>query len=246
MRPGAPAVSIIVPAHNEEKLIGATLTAAGAAARELGVPFEVVVVDDGSTDRTADIARAHGATVVPAAVHQIAGSRNAGARAARGEMFIFVDADTIVSAPVLQAAVEAMRGGAVGGGARATYDRATPPWAQRAINVTVWFMGTVNWAAGCFFFARREPFERAGGFDERYFASEEIHLSRALKRLGRFVIVPHAVVTSGRKAQTYTSWRTMWLVIRMLWPGSLRRRDRLEFWYTRDQRLGASASERNE
>jgi glycosyltransferase involved in cell wall biosynthesis len=244
----APAISIIVPAHNEERFIGATLQALRGAVEQLGEPCEIVVVDDGSTDRTAEIAAAQGARVIPAAVHQIAAARNAGARAARGALLVFVDADTIVTARVLRAAIDAMRRGAVGGGARATYDSATPPWAQRAIAVIVWLMRHVRWAAGCFFFARREAFERAGGFDERYFASEEIHLSRALKRLGRFVILPETVVTSGRKAERFTPRDTLWLVVRMLWPGSLRSRKRLEFWYTRDQqRLGAGApGERDE
>src|SRR5947208_3135544 len=75
--------------------------------------------------------------------------------------------------------------------------------------------------------------ERAGGFDERYFASEEIHLSRALKRVGRFVILPDNVLTSARKAEHYSMSHSLWLMLRMAWPGSLRRREGLDFWYTR-------------
>ena len=226
-------LSIIIPAHNEEQYIGATLNAVASAARQIGIEHEILVVDDGSTDRTAEIARAGGARVVTVAVRQIGAARNAGARAARGDTFLFVDADTIVSAPVLSAAVDAMRTGAVGGGARATYDEGTPVWAQRAIHAVSWSMAQVSWAAGCFVFARRDAFDRAGGFDERYFASEEVHFSRAMKRLGRFVIVPLRVVTSGRKAQVYSLWDTLRLGTRMLWPGTLKRRDRLHFWYTR-------------
>ena len=57
--------------------------------------------------------------------------------------------------------------------------------------------------------------------------------ARAMKRLGRFVILPQFVVTSGRKAQVYSLWDTLRLGTRMLWPGTLKRRDRLHFWYTR-------------
>ena len=224
-------LSIIVPAHNEEKLIGETLRAIAAAAPSAGVPCEVIVVDDASVDRTAAIAAAQGARIVGAEVRQIGAARNLGARAARGDMLVFVDADTIVPPEVLRAAVAALQNGAVGGGASPVFDAATPRWAAWVIGATAWFMRTVGWAAGCFLFVRRDAFERVGGFDERYFASEEIHLSRALKRLGRFVILRGSVVTSGRKAAAYSPAHALWLGLQLLRPGSLKNRDRLGFWY---------------
>ena len=228
-----PAISIIVPAHNEEALLGPTLEALGTAAATIGERYELVVVDDSSTDRTADIARAHGARVVSTDAHQIAAARNAGAREARGDILVFVDADTIVPARILRAAVDTMRGGAAGGGASAVFEPSAPRWAHRTIAFAAWIMRAAKWAPGCFIFASRDAFERAGGFDERYFASEEIHLSRALKRIGRFVILPDCVVTSARKAEHYSMGHSLWLMARMAWPGSLKRRQGLEFWYTR-------------
>jgi cellulose synthase/poly-beta-1,6-N-acetylglucosamine synthase-like glycosyltransferase len=228
-----PTVSIIVPAHNEEALLGATLAALRVAAAEIDAPHEIVVVDDSSTDRTAAIAREHGARVVSATVHQIAAARNAGARATEGDFLVFVDADTIVPPHILRAAIDTMRGGAAGGGAGAVFEASAPRWAHRAITLARWIMRTANWAPGCFIFARRDAFERAGGFDERYFASEEIHLSRALKRVGRFVLLDDNVMTSARKAEHYSMSHSLWLMVRMAWPGSLKRRKGLEFWYTR-------------
>jgi glycosyltransferase involved in cell wall biosynthesis len=232
----SPELSIIVPAHNEETLLGKTLEAIDAAARTTAVPFEIVVVDDSSTDGTAEIARSHGARVVAASVRQIAGARNAGARAASGTMLLFVDADTIVSPRIVQAAIDALRAGAVGGGASAHFEPEAPRWAHAAIAWAAWTMRLARWAAGCFFFVRRDAFEQVGGFDERYFASEEIHLSRALKRHGRFVILRDSVLTSARKAEHYSMWHSAWLMCRMLWPGSLKRRDGLDFWYTRQNK----------
>ena len=233
MNAPVPDISIIVPAHNEEALLGATLAALRTAGAGLGEAHEIVVVDDSSTDRTAEIAREHGARVVGVGVHQIAAARNAGARAATGDLLVFVDADTIVSARVLRAAVETLRGGAVGGGTSAVFEPGAPPWAHRAIAFAAFIMRTAQWAPGCFFFARRDAFERAGGFDERYFASEEIHLSRAMKRQGRFVVLADTVLTSARKAEHYSMSHSLWLMMRMAWPGSLKRREGLEFWYTR-------------
>jgi glycosyltransferase involved in cell wall biosynthesis len=224
-----PVVSIVIPAHNEEALLGATLAALRAAVTELDLPVEIVVVDDASTDRTAAIAAGAGATVVRANLRHIAAARNAGARAACGDFLVFVDADTIVPAAALRGAVEAMRAGAVGGGALAVADASSPAWVGMTIRSVIWFMRRVKWAAGCFLFARRDAFERAGGFDERYFASEEIHMSRALKKHGRFVILSVPVVTSGRKADIYSRWHAFRLAVRLLRPGGLRERN--EFWY---------------
>jgi glycosyltransferase involved in cell wall biosynthesis len=225
------ALSIIVPAYNEEAFLAATLKALHAAAAGVGGDYEMIVVDDGSTDRTAEIARELGARVVAVHVRQIAAARNAGARAAGGEVLVFVDADTIVPPAVLAQAVAAIRGGAVGGGAAVKMTTGHPWWAEAMMTAASWFMRTARWAAGCFIFARRDAFIRAGGFDERYFASEEIHLSRALKRLGRFVMMPDAVITSGRKADAFSFSQTVWQFLRLLRPSALKRRDGLAFWY---------------
>jgi glycosyltransferase involved in cell wall biosynthesis len=224
-------ISIIVPAYNEEALLGATLRALDEARRTLAEPSEIIVVDDGSTDRTGDIAAAGGARVVRVQLRQIAGARNAGARAARGDLLVFVDADTIVPPDVLAAAVAAVRQGAVGGGAGVAADSNEPRWGPPTIAFVVWLMRQVGWAAGCFFFIRRDVFERVGGFDERYFASEEIHLSRAAKRHGRFVILRQQVVTSGRKGRLFSASDVFRQFARALLPGTLKRRDRLEMWY---------------
>src|SRR5438045_3652933 len=91
-------ISFIIPAHNEEALIGRTLAAIHDAAKELDEPYEIVVSNDASSDRTGEIALAHGARVVDIERRQIAAARNAGARSAAGELYFFVDADTMVTA----------------------------------------------------------------------------------------------------------------------------------------------------
>src|SRR5688500_14589745 len=102
-------LSFVVPAYNEEKYLPATLAAIHAAAREAGEPYEVVVADDNSSDRTADVAAEGGARVVTVHNRQIAATRNAGARATSGDMLIFVDADTTVNGPLVAEAAAAMR-----------------------------------------------------------------------------------------------------------------------------------------
>jgi len=224
-------ISIVVPAYNEAALIAATLDALHAAIGTVGEPCEIIVVDDGSTDRTAEIAAAHGARVVAVHVRNIGAARNAGARGAAGELLVFVDADTLVPPEVLRAAVAACRAGAVGGGSGARQDSNDPPWGPAVFAVAAWLMRTAGWAAGCFMFVRTDVFRRVGGFDERYFASEEIHLSRAVKKHGRFVILRERVITSGRKGRLFTGWQVFAQFASALWPGTLKRRDRLGIWY---------------
>ncbi len=227
-------ISFVIPARNERALIGATIDALHVAARACGVEHEIVVADDASTDDTADIARRHGARVVSVDVRQIAAARNAGARAARGSTLVFVDADTLVPTKTLAAALAALEGGAVGGGARIDVEEDAPPHVRRAVRAGSLVLALCRWAAGCFVFARRDAFEAVGGFDERYYASEEIHLSRALKKQGRFVIVREACVTSSRKLRLFgvAAHIRQFLAVVLLAPlGILRRRDRLFLWY---------------
>ncbi len=224
-------VSFIIPAYNEELLLGATMRALTEAIRTLDLDAEVIVVDDGSTDRTAEIARDMGARVVPVTLRHIAAARNAGGRAATGELLIFVDADTMVPVGVLQDAVTAHAAGFAGGGAGARYAEGSPRWAAIVTALVIWVMRRAKWAAGCFVFARKDVFDRVGGFDERYFASEEIHFSRAVKKHGRFVMLPGSVVTSARKARMFSARSVFLQFLAMAWPGTLKRRDRLGFWY---------------
>lgn len=229
----APALSFIVPAHNEARLLGSTLSALHAAAIALGRPYELIVVDDASTDRTAAIALDAGARVVRVAHRHIAATRNSGARAARADVLVFVDADTLVPEPALRAAVEALEAGAVGGGARLRLRGALAPHERIAVGLGIWALRVAHIAPGCFIFCARGAFEAAGGFDERYYAGEDVVLSRALARLGRFVIVASPVLSSARKLRTHAVVDHLRLLLRFAWRRGtlLRSRQDLDLWY---------------
>jgi glycosyltransferase involved in cell wall biosynthesis len=226
-------ISFIIPAYNEEQLLGRTLTALTATARTLGQPFEVVVVDDASTDRTAAIAHEHGARVVPVEHRQIAATRNAGARVANGEMFVFIDADTVVTERAVAAAVAVIRRGAAGGGCAFRFDGRLPLYGRITAAVAVPLYRALGLASGCFLFCTREAFRTAGGFDEGLFGAEEAAMSRALHRQGRFVILREFVTTSGRKLRAHSARETLGLLARLAIAGSksVRRREGLEIWY---------------
>lgn len=226
-------ISFVVPAHNEEQLLGATLEAIHQAARPVGTPYEIVVADDASTDRTAPLAEAHGARVVHVAHRQIAATRNAGARAAQGSVLVFVDADTRVSPPVVSAALEAMRQGAVGGGAGIRFDGVVPLYARLMLPLLNWSFRLTRTAAGCFVFCTREAFAAVGGFDEAYFGAEEVVLSQALRAQGRFVILALPVITSGRKLRAYSARELFTTLLRLGLGGrkAVQKREGLELWY---------------
>jgi len=227
-------ISVVVPAFNEEKLLAETLACIRSAMQPLDWDAELIVCDNNSTDRTAEIARAAGARVVFEPVNQIARARNAGAAQASGEWLLFVDADSQPSSGLfLELDLVLKQKDFVGGGS--TVEMATDDSFAR-LAVWIWnrFSRATGWAAGSFIFCRAAAFREIGGFSEQLYASEEIDFSRRLKRLGNMLILHrHPLRTSGRKARLY-SWREMsYLFFRIIVTGgsALRRKDECFAWY---------------
>jgi glycosyltransferase involved in cell wall biosynthesis len=237
---GAPDYSIVLPAYNEATLLPATLAELGRAMAGVPLRGEIVVCDNNSTDATAETARAAGARVVFEPVNQISRARNTGARAAHGRLIVFVDADTLVPAPLLAEALEALAGGRVcGGGAAVAMEGISGGLAGRLVGLWNGLSRGRRLAAGSFLFCLREAFFAVGGFSERVYASEEIWLSRALKRWGRprgldFVILDGTVTTSGRKARWYPAPVLLAVTLGfVLCPWLVRSRAYCWLWYKR-------------
>ncbi len=239
--PAVPDYSIVIPAFNEEKLLPDTLAALAAAMAALPqLAGEVIVTDNDSADRTAAVAALHGVRVVFEKHRQIARARNAGAAAARGRYLVFVDADTRVSPALLGRTLRVLESDAFcGGGATVVFDgRLT---LAAALSARLWNLLSrlCRWAAGSYIFCRREAFVGIGGFDERFYASEELHFSRAMKHWGRrdgcgFIILDEPVVTSSRKLDWFGAGRMARYAVRLaLRPGMLRRREGCGPWYER-------------
>jgi glycosyltransferase involved in cell wall biosynthesis len=199
---------------------------------------ELIVCDNNSTDRTAEIARAAGALVVFEPVNQIARARNRGAAAASGEWLVFVDADSYPSRELFSDLCTEIRNGTLGGGATVAYP-------NTFLSVRIWIAAwnflsrCARWAAGSFIFCEAAAFRELGGFDERFYAGEEIDFSRRLKRLARrrgramVILHRHPLATSERKADLY-KWRDFFaFMLKMLLTGgrTLRRKEDCYFWY---------------
>ena len=236
-------ISFIVPAYNEESCLAETLEALHAAGRASNQAYEIVVADDASTDSTVEIALQNNAVIVSVAHRQIAATRNAGAKAASGDWFIFVDADTLVNESVVLAAIQAMRNGAVGGGSGMRFDEPSPLYARLLLSLVVRLFRATDLAAGCFLFCTRNAFDKIAGFDEDYFGAEELVMSRALKQHGKFLILKQSVTTSARKLRTYSMKEIVLLTFEIFRRGTkaVKQREGMEFWYaerrkdTRDQ-----------
>jgi len=226
-------LSFIVPAHNEEQYIGACVASITHSARAIGEPFEVIVADDASTDRTAQIAAELGARVVHIERRQIAAARNAGAQQAQGDILFFIDGDTLANVDAVRACLEELRDGAVGGGCVCRFDGRLPLWGRVLYPPTVFLARTFKLLGGCFLYSTREAFEAIGGFDERYFAGEDAAFVSALKRRGRFAVPRPTVVTSGRNLRAISAWRILGEAWRWIRGGkkAYQTREGLDIWY---------------
>lgn len=226
-------ISFIIPAHNEEALLGLTLASIHAAAAHLSQPYEVIVVDDASTDSTARIAEEAGAKVIAVGFRQIAATRNAGAKVASGEILVFVDADTQISSPVLAAVLAALASGAVGGSGLFRFDHPVPRWGRILYAFIMPAARLLQVTGGCFMFCTREAFDAVGGFPEEFYAGEDLGMLRRLKRHGRYVIPRPLVLTSGRKLSGEGGRQILSLVGNVLrhGPRYLTVRENLDIWY---------------
>ncbi|MDQ3622631.1 MAG: glycosyltransferase [Verrucomicrobiota bacterium] len=227
-------ISFIVPAHNEEAMIGNCLDAINSAVESIGSEHEIIVVDDASTDLTARFAQQRGAHVIHVAHRNIAATRNAGARGASGEVLFFVDADTLLNAGVMHAALCAIEGGAAGGGCVPLFDGWLPLWARLCYPFMVFASRhLLRQTGGACLFCTRDAFAASGGFSEAHYAAEEVGWIKRIKSYGRFVIPRETVLTSGRSLRNQSLWTIARIFVRLVLrgPDGFRTKRGLDLWY---------------
>ena len=235
-------ISIVIPAFNEERLLGLTLghvKTASTALTAAGWESELIVCDNNSTDRTAEVARASGATVVFESVNQIARARNRGAEAATGDWLLFIDADSQPSAELFADTASTINSHrCVAGGCVVRLEDGYP--------VANFFTGLWNFLsrrlrlmAGSFIFCESAAFRKIGGFNNEMFAGEELDLSKRLQQLaretGREIVIlhRHPLLTSARKMKLYTAREHLRFILRAVFNQrrALTSREEAHLWY---------------
>lgn len=191
-------ISIIIPVLNEAEFLGMTLK----SIEKLSGPYEVIIIDAGSTDQTPRIARESIGRVLQSKVRQRARQMNLGASQAKGEILFFLHADTMVSPNALDALREALRDPrAVGGAFARRYDhpsiflRLTCRLADLRSRLFGWNFGDQG------IFVRKAIFRRLEGYSEMH-VFEDLDFSRRLVKLGRTVNLSPLIRTSGRRFGT--------------------------------------------
>ena len=182
-----PRISLTIPAFNEERYLPALLDSVDIARRNYSFgadEIEVVVADNSSTDRTAEIARSRGCLVASVSKPSIAGSRNGGAQIATGDILAFVDADCTIHPDTFNAIERTMASGrTVVGATGAKFNRTSLGiWLTMLVGETACRL--IGFDIGVVF-CRREDWAAIGGYNEKLLCAEDVEFIVALKDLGK-------------------------------------------------------------
>ena len=222
-RPGrkpsaSPLISIIIPAHNEEAYLQDTL----AALRKQKYPrHEIIVVANGCTDRTEEVARHRCHRLVVLSQKCLGVARNLGARMARGDLLIFLDADTHLAPGTLRAVAKQFTRRHAAATLRGKPD--SGKLAYRLIYALKNFSHRFRLHSGSsgVIICWKEHFVRLGGFDEGLEVRENSDLIRRLKQFGSYKCISDVTATTSmRRYERRGVGRIVWLWTK-LWFQSL-------------------------
>ncbi len=231
-------ISVIIPAYNEENYLPATLEKIGADLVNAGCDSETIVVDNESTDKTRQIAESFGAKVFTETEHNIAKVTNTGAKNAKGDILVFIDADTLVPETLFQKIADAMRDEKCFGGAVAVdYGKFKRKWMKFYLRGWQFWGKLFNMKQGAAQFCRKSVFEQLKGYDETIFMGVDVifywRLSKfAGQKNGRlFFIENPQVTTSTRRFDEMSIGKTLLLTHPLFILLTSKRRKFWRDWY---------------
>lgn len=203
-------ISVIVPAHNEEKYVKRCIDSIKESANQLDRPVEIIIVCNRCTDRTEEIARENGAVVVLNEDRCIARVRNAGIKASSGDIIVTIDCDNRMTPGTLSEIHQKISCGKyIGGGAPIRFERYSFPLWCNDIMCRVSF-GITGLYSGIFW-AEKETFDKTGGFVDKK-AMEDVATAKLLKKYGKTqgkkytTLKDNHLINSTRKFDNLGDW----------------------------------------
>jgi len=211
-------ISVIIPAHNEEGYLGRTLEALN---RQNYSRFEVIVVANGCSDQTAEAARGRCHRLILLSQKSLGVARNLGARMAKGELLVFLDADTILGPTALQEISVQFSPRMAAGTVRGLPDvRHLKYKLIYGLKNLVHRISLHRGSSGVIL-CWKKHFMQSGGFDERLEVRENSELIRRLLRFGKYKYLGQVdATTSMRRYDQRGCRRMVWLWLK-LWFQSL-------------------------
>ncbi len=214
-----PSISVIIPAFNEGTYIPETLDRLNVAEQHFkaaaDATVQILVVNNASTDRTAEIAKSAGAAVIHESEHNIARVRNAGAANAMHDVLVFLDADTLVPPELLLRIARTLMDPGCVGGAVDCLHQANSLLMRSYLKFWRVFGFMCGAAQGGCQFCRKIVFQELGGYDETWYMGEDVDFYWRMKRLARkrglrtSFIRELQVIPSPRRWDRWPSWRTL-------------------------------------
>lgn len=210
--------SVVIPAHNEEKYIGRCLRAViGASKYVKPERVEIIVVANRCTDRTCAIAKHYGAKVIINDDKCIAAIRNTGVKAAKGEIVVTIDADSLMTKYSFVEIRERLESGKyIGGGTNPKFERMSLGIAVSSMYVLLKLLPVMikngGFLSGAMFWFYKHDFEAVNGFDESLVSLEDIDFAVRLKKLGKQrgkkygTLKRSYIMTSSRKFDEFGDW----------------------------------------
>ncbi|MWC29380.1 glycosyltransferase [Paenibacillus sp. MMS18-CY102] len=237
-------LSVIIPAHNEEKYIKRCLNSIAAAAESYKGNIEVIVVLNRCTDQTKQIAESYHCVTITEDSKNLSLIRNVGVRAARGNIIVTIDADSWMAENMLAEVGRLLSAGkTIGGGVGSIkFERVSLGIVASALIILLPLMLKYGNIAVGMFWCYKKDFEAIHGFDERMLMTEDADFAKRLKQWGKkqgkaFGIIRTATLfTSTRKFDKMGDWAIFKnpSIIKGYWTGG-RNREAADLAYYENQ-----------
>ncbi len=215
-------ISVVIPAKNEEKYLGLCLDAVQKAFKGQA-RYEIIVVDNFSTDRSVEISESYKCKVIKNPKIGPASSRNMGVSVANGELIAFIDADCLIDQEWLRFTKEHFDNeNVVAVGTKVCPDFNNATWVEKSLFNLNQRRGKdisenvrkVRWIGTSNMLVRKKIFKNINGFNEKFITAEDYDLGERLSKIGDILLDRRILTVHLRESKTLKE-----LFVRELWRG---------------------------